>query len=119
MKDLKNIILVTPDSWVILKIKNTKSFYKVFATWTGGYLDGDSWKINSGITKVEEDDTHYYFYGYSGSCYACKKEKYGVATSYGQGVLDSVLSNAYKVNTQIEVLPETTNWAEFLNNAEL
>lgn len=108
-----------PDRWIILKFKNDQVYYKVFATWAGSYFDGDGWKMNSGITKVEEDDTSYYFYGHSGSCYACKKESYGVATSYGQDVLDSVLGNAYKVNTQIEVLPETTNWIELLDKTKL
>lgn len=116
---MENNVSETPDSWVILKLKNQETFYKVFASWAGGYLDGDRWKMNSGITKVEEDDDYYYFYGYSGSCYACKKGKYGIATSYGQGVLDSVLGNAYKVNTQIEVLPETTKWMELLDNPKL
>jgi hypothetical protein len=116
---MENNVSETPDSWVILKLKNQETFYKVFASWTGDYLDGDRWKMNSGITKVEEYATHYYFYGYSGSCYVCKKGKYGVATSYCQGVLDSVLGNAYKVNTQIEVLPETTKWIELLDKLEL
>lgn len=112
---MENNVSETPESWVILKFKNQETFYKVFATWAGGYLDGDRWQMNSGITKVEEDDNHYYFYGYSGSCYACKKGNYCVATSYGQGVLDSVLNNAYKVNTQVVVLPENTNWSDLLN----
>jgi hypothetical protein len=41
-----------PDKWVVVKIigKDTPPVHKVFACWYGGYLDGDSWKLNSGIT---------------------------------------------------------------------
>lgn len=68
-----------PDNWVILKINNQgETFYKVLAGWSGGYLDGDSWRMNSGIERMEESDTHYKFYGHSGSCYVCHKETYGL-----------------------------------------
>ena len=112
---MTNNISEKPDRWVIVKFKNEETYYKVFASWASGYLDGDRWKMNSGITRVEEDDTHYYFYGYSGSCYACHKNAYGVSTAYCQNVLDSVLANSYKVNTQTTVLPIDTNWMETLN----
>lgn len=81
-------ITETPERWVILKVLNG---YKVYGTWAGGYLDSDSWKLNSGITQVEQDDDYYYFTGYSGSCYKCHKKGYGVMTSYGQGVLNNIL----------------------------
>lgn len=60
-----------PDSWVILKIND--ELYKVLAGWSGGYLSGDSWKINSGIVKIEEHDEYYSIYGESGSIYECHK----------------------------------------------
>ena len=45
----------TPDSWVVLKITaETGVIYKVLAGWSGGYLDGDSWRLNSGINIVFE-----------------------------------------------------------------
>ena len=46
-----------PDSWVIIKISGieAKDFYKVLAGWSGSYLYGDSWRMNSGIDKVEFD----------------------------------------------------------------
>jgi hypothetical protein len=119
MDQTRHNISETPEKWLILKLKNEETFYKVFASWPAGYLDGESWQMQSGIIKVEEDDDFYYFYGFSGSCYACRKEAYGVSTSYCQGVLDSVLGNAYKVNTQIKVLPETTDWANLLNKIDV
>ena len=65
----------TPDNWVILKIRlPEETFYKVLAGWSGGYLDGDSWRMNSGIVNVTEDGNYYLFSGSSGSIYKCHKE---------------------------------------------
>jgi hypothetical protein len=97
-------IKCTPERWVILKVPNG---HKVYGTWAGGYLDGDSWKMNSGIKEVEEDENYYYFIGYSGSCYACNKKGYGTATSFGQGVLDNYVK---KAEGQIEVLEDCDDW---------
>ena len=63
-----------PDNWVIIEITvDDETYYKVLAGWSGGYLDGDSWRMNSGIVSVEEDDEYYYFKGFSGSVYKCRK----------------------------------------------
>ena len=75
----------TPDNWVVLKftqqgqIGNTgygrkeKVFYKVLGGWSGGYLSGDSWRLNSGIVDVEETTDSFIFIGNSGSRYICDK----------------------------------------------
>lgn len=66
----------TPDNWVIVKITrdgSQESIYKVLAGWYGGYCSGDSWRLNSGITKIEQDENTYTFYGSSGSVYVCYK----------------------------------------------
>jgi len=106
----------TPDKWVVVKIENNidKPFYKVFATWAGGYLDSDRWKLNSGIKSVESDEDYYYFIGHSGSCYKCHKKGYGTASSYGEGVLMDMVENAYKANSTVNVLPDD-EWEELLN----
>jgi|TARA_Y100000310_G_C20704127_1_gene833247 hypothetical protein len=66
--------MYTPDNWVIIEINDgCSSYYKVLAGWSGGYLDGDSWRMNSGITKVTEEENHYLFHGFSGSVYKCNK----------------------------------------------
>ena len=66
--------MYTPDNWVVLKIDNEKEIlYRVLAGWSGGYLDGDSWQMNSGITKIEKDGDFYNFHGVSGSVYRCHK----------------------------------------------
>lgn len=120
MADDKNIpkkvsinrnISETPDKWVIIKLPN--NYYKVFGTWAGGYLNGDRWKLNSGINKVEQDEDFYYFIGFSGSCYRCHKKGYGTATSYGSIVLNKILDNG---NGQIELMEDTSDWIELINN---
>ena len=68
-----------PDSWVVIKMINKdQTFYKVLGGWSGGYLDGDSWRLNSGVDRVELDNDMYKFYGSSGSVYNCHKESYGL-----------------------------------------
>lgn len=67
-----------PDSWVVLKITSPGhgTVYKILAGWYGGYQNGDSWKINSCIIKVEIDptDNFYLVSGWSGSVYKCNKK---------------------------------------------
>jgi hypothetical protein len=69
----------TPDRWVIIKVtKDGKTNFKVLAGWSGSYLDGQSWRINSGIKQIQTEDDHYLFHGYSGSIYKCHKNGYGM-----------------------------------------
>ena len=73
------------DRWVIIKVD--EDLHKVFGMWYGSYLCGESWRLNSGIVKVEEDgEDHYLFHGESGSIYRCHKEAYGTS-GYGSCVL--------------------------------
>lgn len=74
----------TPDSWVVIKMQhNNQTLYKVLGGWAGGYLNGDSWRLNSGIEKVIYDSIHndYLFVGSSGSVYRCNKVSYGLKMS--------------------------------------
>jgi len=98
-----------PDRWVIVKLPN--DYYKVFGTWAGGYLDGDRWKLNSGISKVEQDENFYYFIGFSGSCYKCLKKGYGTATSYGLGILNEIL---HQGNGLIELMEDVDDWSDVI-----
>lgn len=103
----------TPDKWVVVKIEG-KEFpltYKVFACWYGGYLNGDSWKMNSGITKVTKEEDFYLFEGYSGSVYKCHEKTYG-SNSYGVSILLNIIKKSDEVGVYIDVLPEDTNWLD-------
>jgi len=63
------------DNWVIVKSPSeTDPHYRVLVGTSGGYLDGDSWRMNSGIVQVEEVGDYFYIYGSSGSCYQCHKD---------------------------------------------
>lgn len=77
-----------PDKWMLIKITGKDPHYRVFGSWYGGYGGSDSWRMNSGITKLIEEDDHYLFIGSSGSTYACHKDMYG-ANMYGYGVAES------------------------------
>lgn len=95
--------LYTPDNFVILKIKNgEETAFKVLAGWSGGYLDGDSWKMNSGITKVEMDGDYYLFHGYTGSVYKCHKDSEQVRMNIS-GVLSNILAKYPDIVTQVTV----------------
>jgi hypothetical protein len=102
-----------PDKWLVIKIegKYVPLTYKVFACWYGGYLNGDSWKLNSGITKVTEEDDCYLFEGYSGSVYKCRENSYGL-NMYGHGVLYNIINKSKEAEVNVEILPEETNWLD-------
>jgi ketosteroid isomerase-like protein len=66
-----------PDAWVIVKItpreEGEDAIFKVLGGWSGGYLQGDSWRMNSGITKVEDGGDVWLVHGHSGSVYKLRK----------------------------------------------
>ena len=67
--------MTTPDKWVIVKVPQGA---KVLGSWSGGYLDGDSWKLSSGLKSIEEDGDYYLMHNVSGSIYKCHKEMEGM-----------------------------------------
>lgn len=99
-----------PDLWMLVKITNPEgeSHYRVFASWYGGYLGSDSWKLNSGITQFDEDENFYLFHGSSGSVYRCNKQAYG-SSGYGMSVLSNMIADSYKQGISIEMLPHDTD----------
>jgi len=99
-----------PDRWLMVRLSNDgKVHYRVFATWAGGYLDADEWKLNSGVTQLKETETHYLFDGSSGSVYKCEKKSYG-STGYGFGVLNNLITKSLDQGTVIDILPEKTDF---------
>lgn len=101
-----------PDKWMVIKINSERPHYRVFASWGGGYLDGDQWKLNSGITKATLVDGVYHFEGSSGSVYECREGAYG-ATGYGYGVLNGIVNRSLKESeVVIDILPEETKFLE-------
>jgi hypothetical protein len=93
-----------PDGWCIIRLLNND--YRVFASWGGGYLHGDSWRINSGVASFTETETHINFIGDSGSVYVCAKSTENRLTGYNMSVLDGVLKRNVAVIVQFEKFKE-------------
>jgi hypothetical protein len=74
----------TPDNWVIIEIKGIEikgddPHYRVLGGWNCRRgVNGDSWRMNSGITGYEYDGDYWYFKGSSGSVYKCYVDSYGL-----------------------------------------
>lgn len=99
-----------PDRWLVVKISSSSgSHYRVFGSWYGGFANGDSWKLNSGIESVELDSGKYLFKGSSGSVYCCDSSSYGIH-SYGHGVLSGLIATSKESGSNIEILDESTDW---------
>ena len=96
----------TPDGWVIVKINRSDVFYKVFAVWRGGYTTSDSWRMNSGVVSVTEDEEHFYFKGDSGSIYECHKGSYGKLGIYGASVIDSIVESSNGLSERLHDMPD-------------
>lgn len=80
-----------PDVWVVVEIDGNKvenRYYRVLAGWYGGFANGDSWKMSSGITKIVEQDTYWEIHNTSGSVYQCHKNNEGFS-GYTKRVLDN------------------------------
>ena len=98
-----------PDRWVVIKMTHKdETFYKVLGGWSGGYLDGSSWRLNSGVEKCEYDldNDLYSFYGSSGSVYIVDPGCYGLGSSTAS-VWEQMKE---KYPEQVELL-ENCDWA--------
>lgn len=102
-----------PDKWVMVKfVNNGETIYKIFTSWYGGYLHGDSWQLNSGCTRIEEDGDYYLFHGTSGSIYRCHKDTYGMS-GYTSGVFGNFVRKFEGCeDASMELMPEDTNFME-------
>lgn len=102
----------TPDCWVILQLNNNKEIlYKVLAGWSGSYLYGQSWQLNSGIKSVEVENDYYLFHGYSGSIYKCHKDMYSL-NNMTSGVLKSLQKQAETVDDVEIILLEDQDFTQ-------
>lgn len=95
-----------PDNWVIIKFKGDDPHYRVLAGWSGGYTTGDSWRMNSGITKAEFDGDYWYFDGSSGSRYKCYLDSYYLRMNNAH-----IWSQLQKLHGDlVELMPDGTDW---------
>jgi len=99
-----------PDKWLVVEVNhNEEKFYRVFATWSGSYLEGQSWRLASRIQSVEEEGDFFLFHNESGSVYKCHKEMYG-ACGYGAGVLSEIIDKAE--GHTVTPMNEKTDWTK-------
>jgi hypothetical protein len=98
---------ITPDSWRIIRITTPEeTIYKVFGCWLGGFATGDSWRLNSGIVKVESDENYFYLHGISGSVYKCHKSQRRMSM-YCESTLASLIDSVnFRKDTSAELLSE-------------
>lgn len=93
------ILIDTPDTPLI----------KLFASWSGGYLDADAWRMNSGCSSIVETEDNYLVYGFSGSCYTLRKHQ-GNLNAYSSSVYAKILvqSGVQEISVQeaIKILEE-------------
>lgn len=78
----------TPDTWSILLFNSPTygKIHKVFAGWYGGFTQGDSWKLSSGIVSMEDSEKHFSSLQESGSIYNLYKNSEKLS-SYQLGIL--------------------------------
>lgn len=89
-----------PDYWKIIKIEyNGDTIYKLLGHWVGGYANGDTWRLNSGITSINfnKETNQYEVHGYSGSVYFCKATNEHIS-GYMQSILDGFKYKAQSDN---------------------
>lgn len=102
----------TPDCWVVIRLRTqSTAIDKVLAGWYGGYANGDSWKLSSGIEHTEEFDDRYEFTNASGSLYVCYKQRERMS-GYTSGVYSNFDADIAKHNAEhpddlysVEIIP--------------
>lgn len=104
-----------PDGWVILKISSDEFEsgygYKLFSSWRGGYLDNDSWRLNSGITSIEKenDEEEYYIVkGNSSTEYMIHSSTFKALGLYNSSVLEHIIKDYDVTIINIEQYLEET-----------
>ncbi|MDE1816592.1 MAG: hypothetical protein KGI11_08550 [Thaumarchaeota archaeon] len=86
-----------PDLWTILKVGD--GAYKIAASWRGGYLSGDSWRLSSGIKKIIDLKGGYWeVTNNSGSVYLLHKKSVGMSW-----FTESEVKNCLKTGELVEV----------------
>ena len=70
-----------PDGWIIVQ-EPTHGVRRVFGSWSGGYLDGDHWRLSTVITHQRVEEGRIVFTTASGSEYSVSREGEGRLSGY-------------------------------------
>jgi len=99
-------MIVKPQGWVILKFPApTDTFYKIFSSWRGGYLDGDSWRLSSGSRHpptLSECGKYWVWPQESGSCYHLHIDEEGGMSFYTAQILGNIIIHSGENDVSIE-----------------
>jgi len=94
----------TPDKWEIVKYESDQGvWYKVLGSWSGGYLDGDSWRLSSGIKSIELVGDTYEVLNMSGSTYKIGKNSRGM-NIIGASVYNQIVEAGEKENIKVSTI---------------
>jgi len=95
-----------PHGWVILKFTNEgDEFFKIFASWRGGYLDADSWRLSSGNNKppaLSDCGKYWIWPQESGSCYHLSVHGEDGYSFYTAQILASIIIQSGESDVFIE-----------------
>ena len=96
------------DLWALIEVRSDAfEGHKVLASFLGGYLTTDGWRLNSGIVRIEKQEQAYLIHGVSGSVYMCPKGAYGMspmAESQINRIIDASPTGAGRVLREDEAL---------------
>lgn len=94
-----------PDGYVILKLEDGKdTIYKLFSCWYGGYLDSDTWRLNSGITKITKENDYYIVEGNTDTVYKIWEGNSIKLSNYCSAILDELLETAKTGNVKVTLI---------------
>jgi hypothetical protein len=97
---------VSSDNWVIVKLTSPEGVvHKLLRGWSGGYLDGDSWHMNSGIVRAEVEGDYIFFHGESGSVYKCHKDAQRLSNSTA-GIYNTLVEQGKQKGVVVEMVDE-------------
>jgi|GEM_PF-1122445 hypothetical protein len=115
---LENKNIITPDNWLGLHLKKDNiDIVKLFSTFYGGYLDGDSWRLNSGcknIKKYPDNKDKFLITGYSGTQYNIFKKNIGTS-SYTSTILNEIIEKSKSENIEVFIIDDILKLQELLN----
>jgi hypothetical protein len=77
--------------------------HKVLAGWSGGYLEGDFWRMNSGIVRASEEGDYILFHGQSGSVYKCHKNSQRLSNATA-GVYNTLVNQGKEQGITVEMV---------------
>ncbi len=100
-----------PDKWLIMKLAfDDKTIYKLVMGWNGNYLEGSSWRTNTGIDSVSYDPPTecYVFKGIRGNQYVCHKDRYGKDYTNELGYKN--VEEHHLKAIEMSVMSKDTNW---------